>query len=158
MAEEKKAAPQKKAKGIGRTTIILMVLTSMAIAIISVYSVVVLVFGLLPGLIAMVVDYDPRQYLSRIVISFNAVGVAPYILQILNSSVADMTAYQLIISPKTWLVIYASAGVGWVIYWMFPQIAMMLMPMQNKNRIESLNKELDELAEEWGEDVRGVGR
>ena len=149
---------KKNIRGIGRTTIILMVLTSMAIAIISVYSVVILVFGLLPGLIAMVIDYDPRQYLSKIVISFNAVGVVPYLIQILNASVANVTAMKLITSPKTWLVIYASAGVGWVIYWMFPQIAMVMMPFQNKNKIETLNKELDELAEEWGEDVRGIGR
>ena len=146
----------KKKSGIGKTTIILMVLASMAVGIISVYSVVILVFGILPGMIALIVDYDPRQYLAKIVMSFNAVGVFPYIIQILNSSVANVTAMKLITSPKTWLVIYSAAGVGWVIYSIFPQIAMMLMPFYNQSRIDALNKEMNELSEDWGEGIRGT--
>ena len=50
----------------------LMTLVAMGMSLVSIYSIIIVLFGMLPGLIAMIVDQEPKRYISKIVLSFNA--------------------------------------------------------------------------------------
>jgi hypothetical protein len=131
----------------------LFVLLSFCFYLISPYALILVIFGLLPGFIAIVIDQDRDRYISHIVTSLNIAGLVPYLYKILRYG-SSSVAIELIIDPKTWLVIYSAAAVGWIIYWLIPQVAILFFTFITKSKINRLNAELDDLAREWGEDIK----
>ena len=149
-----KAALMRSGETSGNGYIIAITLAAMCISVVSMYSVIIVMFGMLPGLIAMIVDQEPRRYISRIVLTFNATGVAPYIAKVLSGKGASNMAIEIIIDPRTWLMIYTSATIGWLVYWGFPQAAIMFNNIKTQIRLQKLNYDLDKLVEEWGDDIK----
>ncbi len=144
----------KSSESSGNGYIIAITLAAAAISLVSVYSVIIVLFGMLPGLIAMIIDQEPRRYISRIVLTFNATGIMPYVAKILSSKGSSNMAIEIIVEPKTWLMIYTAASVGWVIYWAFPQIAIMLNNLKTQIRLQKLNYDLEKLVVEWGDEIK----
>ncbi len=149
-----KSAMGRPVESSGNGYIIVLTLVAAAMSMYSMYSVVIVMFGMLPGLIAMIVDQDPRRYISKIVLTFNATGVVPYVVKILSGSGSGSVAIEIIIEPKTWLTIYISASIGWLVYWIFPQIALFLNNVKTQIRLQKLNYDLDKLVEEWGDEIK----
>ena len=133
----------------------LMTLVAMGMSLVSIYSIIIVLFGMLPGLIAMIVDQEPKRYISKIVLSFNATGLSIYLSRILAAKEsANAVAVEYIIEPQTWLTIYSSAAVGWIIYWAIPHFAITLSNIKIQFRIQQLNLELEKLVQEWGDEIR----
>ncbi|MBA8667212.1 hypothetical protein H1Q59_04830 [Holosporaceae bacterium 'Namur'] len=125
------------------------------IAVFSTHVLFLILFGMLPGFIAGVVDRYQNRYLTKIVLMFNFAGVAPYLIQIiLNYSQAHEMAIKFILEPKTWLYIYSYSTVGWVVYWCFPNINLLIKNVLVQFKINKLNDELDKLVNEWGKEVK----
>lgn len=142
----------------GTGYIVAISLMAMLISAYSMYSVIIVLFGLLPGLVAMIVDQEPKRYISKIVLTFNALGIAPFIIKILRSASGNGAAIEIIIDPRTWMMIFSGAAVGWVLYWVFPQIAIFLHNMKVNIRIKQLEIELAKLSNEWGDDIKTLSR
>jgi len=124
---------------ISNTYILVISLIAMGCSAISIYSVIIVLFGLLPGMVAIIVDQDRNHYISKIVLNYNAIGIVPFVFKILQSSNQNNMAISLIIDPRTWMLIFSSAALGWFVYW-------------------QLESELDKLAAEWGQEIRsGIG-
>lgn len=133
----------------------LMTLIAMGMSLVSIYSIIIVLFGMLPGLIAMIVDQEPKRYISKIVLSFNATGLSIYLSRILFAKEsANSLAVEYIIEPQTWLTIYSSAAVGWLIYWAIPHFAITLNNLKIQFRVQQLNLELEKLVQEWGDEIR----
>lgn len=140
----------------GQGYIISLTLAAMAMSLISAYSVIIVLFGMLPGLIAMIVDQDARRYISKIVLSFNCTGCLPYILKVLKSASSNSVAIEIIVDPRTWLTIYTSASIGWFIYWALPHFFTAINNIKVQFRIQQLNFELDRLVAEWGDEIKST--
>lgn len=132
---------------------LVIVLSCIALYSISPYALILTGFGLLPGFIAIIIDQDKERYISHIVMSLNLAGLVPYLYKVFKYK-SSATTIETIIDPKTWLVIFSSAAIGWIIYWLVPQVANMCYSVIIKAKISNLRKELDELSEEWGEDIK----
>ena len=145
---------KKRVESSSNSYIIAITLTAMCASLISIYSVILVMFGMLPGLIAMIIDQEAKRYISKIVLTFNATGVAPFMAKVLSSKGDGNVAIDLIIDPRTWLMIYLAASVGWIVYWVFPQVGTVFYNMKAQITIQKLNFELDRLVEEWGEEIR----
>lgn len=136
----------------------LMTMLAMAMSVISIYSIIIVLFGMLPGLIAMIIDQESKRFISKIVLSFNFTGLTLYLSKIISAHEnANTIAVEFIINPKTWLTIYSSAAIGWLIYWAFPYFAITLNNLKIQFKIQQLNLELEKLVQEWGDDIRLKG-
>lgn len=153
------ATPKKQSGySIGNFYIVILCLIGLGISAISMYAVIILLFGLLPGLIAVIIDQEPNKFISKIVLSFNFSGIVPYLIRIIaeGSDKGNKLAINLIIDPRTWMAIYGAAAFGWFVYWIFPQIAIMYSNITTQLKVKQLEKELSVLAEEWGEEIKSV--
>lgn len=150
------SAPMKsrKTESSSNMYIIAITLSAMGVSLVSLYSVILVMFGMLPGLIAMIIDQETKRYISKIVLTFNAAGLAPFIAKVLSSKGSSSIAIDMIIDPRTWLMIYLAASIGWIVYWAFPQIGIALNNMKTQIIIQKLNFEMDRLVEEWGDDIK----
>jgi len=138
----------------GNGYIVLLTLSAMLVSLISMYSVIIVLFGMLPGLIAMIIDQESRRYISKIVLTFNATGVFIFLAKLFSGNASNDMAIEMIINPQTWMVIYLSASVGWIIYWAVPQMAVMLNNIRIQFQVQKLDFELQKLTEEWGGDIK----
>lgn len=134
--------------------IALAILCILLLSIYSAYLVLMIAFGVLPGMVAVLIDQERQKYISKIVMMFNIVGITPYIFKIVHNNDPDFIAVDLMAEPITWMVIFGSAAIGWLIYWFFPEAALVFFDAKIENRISKLQKELDELCKEWGDDIR----
>lgn len=149
------SSKSRQASVMGNATIYMIIISILALvlSVISVYSVLLSVFALLPGLVAMIIDQDRHHYISKIVILYNITGLAPYLVKILRSSSPNSIAIDIIVDPHSWLVIFSSAALGWIIYWVFPAIAIAIYNLKINLRTAELEAELKKLAAEWGNEI-----
>ncbi len=126
-----------------------------AIAIFSTHTLFLILFGMLPGFIASIVDRYLSRDLTKIVILFNFSGISPYLVQILfHTDQVQEIAIKLILTPHTWLYIYTFSAVGWIVYRSFPNISLLIKNITIQLRINELTNELEKLTDEWGNEVR----
>lgn len=124
------------------------------IGFISIYSIVLLCFGILPGVVAKIVDNTVHRSLTKIVTMFNALGLSNYFLNILrNLYNADVVALQMITTPHTWLAVYVSCAIGWIIYLVVPKIFVLVENLKIEMRLRELHANLKDITDEWGEDI-----
>ncbi len=130
-------------------------IVALLFSLISPYSVILVLFGLLPSLIAMIIDPEKDGCIWKMVTLFNSIGILPYLIKISKSS-GSAFVLEIIINPQTWMVIFTAASIGWILYWIFPQIAVLIKDLKINAKIAKLEKELDDLAKEWGEEIKPV--
>lgn len=158
MSKDKKASKQKSQKGqINKIVIALKFLsfaTGIIILLISKYSFMFFVFGMLPAIIAMLSDRSVNHYASSTIIAFNLVGVLPFIFQIFASQNIDSTAQYIVSSINTWGIVYATTSIGWVLLWFLPILASRIFYAKAQMRIRKIEKQQKEQVDEWGSEVR----
>jgi hypothetical protein len=113
----------------------------------------VLTLGLLPTLVALVVDMHPRKYAARAVGFLNFAGTMPFLFKLWFGTHSLVAAMKILTDVFAWLVIYSAAGMGWLIYLGMPQVAGFLMEMNASRRIRRIDARRATLIKEWGEDI-----
>ncbi len=117
----------------------------------------VLTLGLLPTLVAFIVDAHPRKYAARSVGFLNLAGTLPFLVTLWSKNHNLIEAMRILTDVYAWLVIYAAAAVGWIIYLGMPSVAGFLMELTAARRIRKLDAERRRLIKEWGDGVNRAG-
>jgi hypothetical protein len=125
----------------------------LAALIFSLPTVVLLFLGLLPAMVAFIVDDDPRKYATMCVISTNFAGTWFFLLQLWTGNHSLGEAMEILTNVYAWLLIYSSAALGWLCFLWFPSIAALFMQMTAGRRIAGLKSKQKKLIEEWGEAI-----
>jgi hypothetical protein len=130
-----------------------------ALSMFSVQLLFIILFGILPGFIASIVDHNYNRYLSKVVLAFNIAGLAPFLTKIIAEILSDhrqanQIAIDIILEPKTWLYIYSFCAIGWVVCWCFPNTSVLIRSITVRLNIYELNEELNRLTKEWGESIK----
>jgi hypothetical protein len=128
--------------------------SALLLSIHSVYLVLVIIFGILPGMVAVLIDQEKQRYISKIVLAFNLIGLIPYVAKIIRSSMSDVVAIDMMIEPMTWMVIYGAAAIGWMVYWFFPEAGQLINTIMINSKVNKLEDELEALCQEWGEEIK----
>jgi hypothetical protein len=113
----------------------------------------VLTLGLLPTLVAFVVDVHPRKYAARSVGFLNFAGTLPFLISLWSGHHDLISAMRILTDVYAWLVIYSAAAVGWIIYLGMPSVAGFLMEINAARRVHKLDAQRKKLIAEWGEDI-----
>ncbi|MEE8563155.1 MAG: hypothetical protein V3S92_05995 [Alphaproteobacteria bacterium] len=113
----------------------------------------VLAVGLLPTLVALLVDVHPRKFAAWSVGFLNCAGLMPYLgdLWINNHTVEG--AMGVLTDVVAWLVIYGAAAAGWMVYRGMPVVGGMILEIKAQGQIRRLRAERQKLIDEWGRET-----
>ena len=148
---KKKAKPKPKKSGGGG--IFTFLLLGVPAAIFAMPTALLVSVGMIPSLVAYIIDRDPEKTAPMTVAPLNMCGILPFIMELWKHDHTIQAAIGKIADPLTWLVMYGAAGIGWALYFLVPPIVTNIEVMRAQGRIESLNGRKKDLIEEWGPDV-----
>lgn len=124
-----------------------------AALVFSLPTVVLMFLGLLPAMVAFIVDDNPRKYATKCVVAANFAGTWFFLLRLWTGDHSLAEAMAILTDVYAWLLMYSAAALGWLCYLWFPSIAALFMEMTAERRIAGLKLKQKKLIEAWGEGV-----
>ena len=144
-------ARKKKKKG-GGLTLILLILPA---ALIVLPTTILFGIGMIPTIVAYVVDRDPDKSAPITVGGLNFCGCMPFAIDLWKHQHTIGAAAKVFADPLSWLVMYSAAAVGWGIYYGIPPMVAGMEVTRAEKRVEVLKQKKVALVQEWGPDVAG---
>src|SRR4051812_23632705 len=161
MAEQRPDPPSASSRrrtgrqGGGTLVLVLVVVLPLLAAFLP--TAILLGVGMVPTLVAFIIDRDPEKTAPLTVGAMNIVGVMVPILQLWKSANTVQAAVIQLSHPLTLMMMYLAAAVGWGIYYGVPPAVAGFVTLRAENRIAKLEQEQKELVEEWGPEIAGEG-
>ncbi len=147
-------AKAKRRKG-GKSNVWTFLLLVLPAAIVVLPTTILFGIGMIPTMVALVVDRDPEKTAPITVGGMNFCGCMPYAIDLWRHGHSINAAFKVYADPLAWLVIYGAAAVGWAFYYGIPPMVAGAEVMRAERRIEALKKEKVALVQAWGPDVAG---
>jgi hypothetical protein len=110
---------------------------------------------LVPTFVAALVDAHPQKTSWITVGCMNFAGALPAWFSLWEMGHHLTDALQLLIMPRTLIMAYGGAGVGWIIYGNVTPFVARLVVLKNEMRVKDIDKRQKELIRKWGQDVAG---
>ena len=117
---------------------------------------IILAVGMIPTIVAAIVDRTQGRARALTVGAINLAGCAPFMIEIFKKGNNFQTAIEYIIQPRTIVVIYFAAAIGYLIDWAMTGIVSSIMVQKTKHRLKEIQKQQRELTERWGQEVTGT--
>ena len=134
----------------------ILLIIALLIAVITTLPVmVVLLIGLLPTFTIMITDKNNTNKLI-IVGCFNLAGVFIYLFHVIsNFTIRD--AFFIFSDIFNLIIMLGSAGLGLIVYLEVPNLFIYIYKVMVQKRLKTIDSQLDKLAEDWGEGIKGTG-
>jgi len=153
MAPVKKKRPvAKKNKGAGFLILGVTVLGSAALFL---PTTIILMIGMLPTAAAAFVDKSGKNLKALTVGGMNLAGTMPFLFDLWASDHTMGNAFRLITNPRTIIVIYCAAAIGYMIEWAMTGIVTAILSQRAEMRLRDIKKAQDRLVQKWGPEVTG---
>jgi hypothetical protein len=118
---------------------------------------VLMTVGMVPTIVAFMVDTDSEKSAGLSVGAMNFCGVMPFAIKLWQTAHTLDTTIGLLLRPETWLFMYGAAAGGWLIYYGVPPLVAGAAVFRDARKIKELEQEREELIGEWGIEVTGKG-
>lgn len=128
-------------------------LTFVGVVIFSLPTVMLVFFGMMPTLVAAIIDRSPQRYSTFCVGGMNLCGVFPYLLDLWAGAADIAAATDIFTDVFALMLMYSAAGFGWMIYSALPPVVVALLQVMAQRRAAQCRELQNDLIEEWGEDV-----
>ena len=148
---EKAAKPAKSNSGSLQPLLWVMFIT--IIMVVFPESVILLFIGLLPTIVAFMIEKSPEKYSTFCVGAMNITGVFPSMLELWAGQNNITQAIQIITNILDLVIMYAAASFGWLLYIAIPPVVRALQNVVGQKKIIELVNRQRELIGEWGEDI-----
>jgi hypothetical protein len=150
----KKKQSKKNAK-LGWRGQLLMIAMIIA-AVVFLPSTVLLAVGLLPTVVAGIIDRSKEKTRSITVGCMNFTGCCPYWLDLLTVYGHSINgAAQIITEPLNIVIMYSAALLGYLIDWAMSGMVSTVMIQRAEQRLKKIDREQKELIRRWGRGVTG---
>jgi hypothetical protein len=119
---------------------------------------VFVIIGLLPSIVAYYMDVTAGRYSFKSIFACNLSGMLPYIGTLLEHGPSSAALQAIMGNAHTWIIIYGSAIMGWILVKICPMIAQFLivgMSHTHASHIEHVQKKIEG---EWGPEVTQFSR
>lgn len=123
--------------------------------LVSMASLVLCVFGLLPTFVAVLIDRSPQRFAFFSVFAMNFAGIFPYLLDLWMGSNSMSVAIDSLTDVFSLFTMYGAAAAGWILYAVTPPIVSTVMTFIAQRRVSILRAKQKKLLEEWGDAVTG---
>ncbi|HBR68482.1 MAG TPA: hypothetical protein DEA55_03805 [Rhodospirillaceae bacterium] len=114
-----------------------------------------LCIGMLPTPAAALWDRGRKMTIVVAVGAMNLAGCTPYLLKLWAHGNSFDKAFDIVTDPKNIIVMYAAAGVGYVISWAMTDITASILYKRGRARQKEIRKIQERLVERWGKGVTG---
>jgi hypothetical protein len=151
MAQQPHAATRASMKQL------LWVLTFALVVIVSLGSVMLLFIGMLPTLVAFLVDRTPKRYSTFCVGGLNFSGVFPSLLDLWTGTNEVSAAIDIMIDPFRLTVMYGAAAFGWMLFMVVPPVVGAFLAVSAQRKVAQLRTAQRELIAEWGPEIAARG-
>jgi hypothetical protein len=146
-------ATAKQRHGGGGRAATLHIVIGTVIAVTALPLCILFVVGMVPTIVAAIVDRQRKRYLARAVAAMNLAGLVQPVLMLLHIGMSIAGVLHVLSDPTSWLVMYGSSAVGWIITLGMPSIARVVVDMRADQVERRLAARARELVREWGEEV-----
>jgi len=124
-----------------------------ALIILSLPSVVIIFFGMLPTIVAFIIDRSKRRNASFCVGGINFCGVFPYLMDLWSHGNTMDLSIRILTDVFSLVIMYGAASFGWMIYITLPPVIAAFLSVIAQHKLSALRASQRRLIEEWGEDV-----
>lgn len=114
---------------------------------------VVFAVGIVPSLVAAVIDREPGRNATIAVTATNMAGVAPFVMELLLSGGTMSSAVGMINDVFVLAVMYGTAAIGWALLLGMPKVAAVYISVSNDAKSQAMRREQRRLIEDWGQAV-----
>ena len=154
-ARPEAAKPKPKPAGRGSEALGLLVACGgiLFLSVVALPVCVLLVVGMIPTIVAYIVDQTPRRTLTLTVGPLNLAGTVPYCFQLWFGVDTMHSLSQYLTNVWVWLVMYVAAAIGWLLHLGMPVIVHFLLERSLDRRKTKLVQVQKKLRAEWGDDV-----
>ncbi len=149
-------APAPPPPGQGLRILIWAVLIGGAFMLISLPTVMLVFFGLLPSIVAWIVDRTEKKYATACVFGLNFSGLFPFLMEIWFEDHSLDAATRIMTDVFDLMIIYGAAGFGWMLYMALPPFVTTFLSVMSEHRLTVLKENQANIIEEWGEGVSSV--
>ena len=126
---------------------------ALAMMMISLPTVILFFLGMLPTLVAWVIDRSDGKHGTFCVCGLNFSGLFPYFMDIWFVNHSTDMAIRILTDVFNLVVIYGSAAFGWMLYVSVPPVVTTFLSVMSQHRMTILKTTQSDIIEEWGEKV-----
>jgi hypothetical protein len=144
---------RRKGSSSGMMTVLLILFP---VGLIFLPSTILLVVGMIPTVVAYVVDRDPEKTAPMTVGGLNLAGVVTFVISLWQTGHSMAALSKVLTDPFAWLVMYGAAGLGWTLYYGIPPAVAGWITLRAEARIAQRIEEQRELIDLWGTEVNGI--
>lgn len=152
---KQKKSSQKKTKLKINVKALFLLLLLIIFSILYLHSTILFVLGMLPTLVAFFVDKQVGKNKTFTIGSLNFAACFYYLTKVWSHAQPMEMAIDFITNPKTYVVIYSAAALGYLINYITTIIVASVLKQKSLIRLEKLEKAKKQLEERWGEKVNG---
>lgn len=150
-AQPAPASPAKSLQGLIWTGVI-----TLSAMMVSLPTVMLFYFGLLPSFVAWIVDRSDQKYATFCVFGMNFAGLFPFFIEIWFENHSTDEAIRIMTDVFDLFIIYGAAAFGWMVYIALPPVITTFLSVMSEHRLEVLRENQKNILEEWGENVTRV--
>ena len=118
-----------------------------------------LLVGFLPTFVAVAMSLmDRRSYYMIVCVgAMNASGLLPILFDLLATPMSVDALTEQLLDVSTWFIMYGTAGIGMLIYWLLPPVMTVYLDFKTQHEISELKAEQGRLFEIWGRTIAKPG-
>jgi len=155
MARKAVAASGSGFKSVGGVKVTLALFMLAVLAVTALPVCIVVIGGMVPTVVAALVDRDPRRHLSWTVGLLNLAGLVLPILKLCSGVVSLAGAQQVLMNGQNWLIMYGAAGMGWLVSAGMIPVARFIVDLRARQEERRLLERGADLARTFGREVSG---
>jgi|SRR5579859_4777510 len=142
-----------EAKSNKNTTLVLAVVAMMALALFERPICLLMLFALVPTMLAWLVDDTPGQSLIRTVAPLNLASSLPFAIKLWHEHNSLAQVFTFMSATFTWVALYGAAVAGWLLYYLAPAVITAVVARRIQRMREAAIERQKALKDEWGEEV-----
>lgn len=105
--------------------------------------------AVLPSIVIIFIDTADHKCLSATTCTFNLIGIIPFLKELYISQSPHLASKNIITTPTSWLVVYATTLIGLAIYMSLPSIIAQIYIAKANMRISTLITYRKKICSEW---------
>ncbi len=156
MAKKKVVQAKNKRQSPGVGMRIFLLLLFLPFFIVSMPSVIFLLFALFPSIVAIIASNRGDAYRWLCIGAMNLAGTMPFLFRLWFYNHSFEGAVDILFNLSTVLVIYGSAALGLFLYHAVPVVVEAIIALFMESKIRRIQAEQEDLIETWGAGIVSV--
>ena len=146
---------EQQAEGAARGRVIIAWVVAPLVCIALFPTILLLLIGMAPSIVAYIVDKRPRKVAARSIGYLNFAGCLYYALKLWTEQNTISGVLELVSEPSALMIMYSSAAVGWMLNFIMVPIMTAFLAVQYEAKTRAISRRQEDLIKEWGSVVKG---